>query len=305
MRTEAQAHGHAGPGAKSLLGAYVELTKPRILVMVLITAVLGYFLAAGTLEPYLLLLYTLIGTGMASGGAGALNHYLERDVDMRMDRTRHRPIPMGQVRPRVAALFGAALVLGGTALLFFLVNPLAAALAFLSAWLYIFVYTPFKRISWLNTPVGAVPGAIPPMIGWAAAAGELGAGAWVLFFILFLWQHPHFYAIAWMFRQDYAKGGFRMLPVVKPDGKSTFRQSLAACILLIPVSLWPTFVKMSGWLYFWGALLIGFWFLAACVRWRMTESSVDARRVLLVSVTYLPLLLLLMLVDSIFFHRAT
>jgi protoheme IX farnesyltransferase len=301
MRTEARDMAHAG--AHSLFGAYLELTKPRILTMVLVTAVLGYFLAAGTLEPYGLLIYMLIGTGMASGGAGAWNHVLERDVDQRMDRTRHRPLPSGMVSPVAAAAFGTALVFGGTALLYVQVNPLAAALAFLSAWLYIFVYTPLKRFSWLNTPMGAIPGAIPPMIGWAAAKDELNAGAFVLFFILFLWQHPHFYAIAWMFRQDYAKGGFKMLPVVRPDGKSTFRQSLAACILLIPVSLWPTFVGMSGWLYFVGALAIGLWFLAACVRWRMSESALDARKVLLVSVTYLPLLLLLMIVDSIFFHR--
>jgi protoheme IX farnesyltransferase len=155
----------------------------------------------------------------------------------------------------------------------------------------------------MNTPIGAIPGALPPMIGWAAATGELGAGAWVLFAILFLWQHPHFYAIAWMFREDYARGGFKMLPVVKPDGKDTFRQSLAACIILIPTSLWPTFVGMTGWLYFAGASLCGAWFLSACVRWRLSESTEDARKVLRVSVIYLPLLLLLILVDSFFFHR--
>lgn len=297
------ADANAIPRTPSLFGAYLELTKPRILTMVLVTTVLGYFLAAGTLEPYLLLLWTLIGTGMASGGAGALNHFLERDIDTRMDRTRHRPLPRGLIRPGSAAAFGAFLVLGGTALLYVQVNALAAALAFLSAWLYVCIYTPLKRVSWLNTPMGAIPGAIPPMIGWAAANDRLDIGAWVLFFIMFLWQHPHFYAIAWMFKKDYEKGGLKMLPVVEPDGKSTFRQSLAACIILMPVSVWPTFVRMSGWLYFAGAMVIGIWFFAACVRWRMTESVLDARKVLLVSVIYLPLLLLLMIVDSIFFHR--
>lgn len=294
----------ATAGAQTTLGAYVELTKPRILVMVLVTTVIGFFLPTGTLQPYELLLYTLIGTGMASGGAGALNHYFEREVDLRMDRTRFRPLPLGLMPPLAAAIFGGLLVTGGTALLYVEVNPLAAALAFVSAWLYVFIYTPLKRISWLNTPFGAIPGAIPPLIGWAAATGTLSIGAWVLFFILFLWQHPHFYAIAWMFRHDYAKGGFRMLPVVQPDGKNTFRQSLAACILLIPVSLWPKFVDLLGWVYFCGALAIGLWFLAACVRWRMSESTLDARRVLRVSVIYLPLLLLLMIIDSVFFHRA-
>lgn len=297
------AHAAATAGAQSTLAAYIELTKPRILVMVLVTTVLGFFLPTGTLQPYSLLLFTLLGTGMASGGAGALNHYFERESDLRMDRTRHRPLPMGLVPPLMAAFYGTILVTLGTAILYVYVNPLAAALAFASAWLYVFIYTPLKRISWLNTPFGAIPGAIPPLIGWAAATGTLQAGAWVLFFILFLWQHPHFYAIAWMFRGDYAKGGFRMLPVVYPDGKSTFRQSLAACIILIPVSLWPTFVDLLGWVYFAGALTIGLWFLAACVRWRLSESTLDARRVLRVSVIYLPLLLLLMIIDSIFFHR--
>lgn len=303
MKTEAAAIETNGSRLGAQARAYLELSKPRILAMVLITALLGYFLAKGDLQPYLYVVYMLIGTGMASGGAGALNHFIERDVDKRMDRTRRRPLPMGIVSPAAAAVFGTVLVLGGTALLYAQVNPLSAALAFVSAWLYVFVYTPLKRVSWLNTPMGAIPGAIPPMIGWAAAAGRLDVGAWVLFFILFLWQHPHFYAIAWMFKNDYAKGGFKMLPVVKPDGKLTFQQSLAACILLIPVSVWPTFVKMSGWLYFVGATAIGLWFLMACIRWRMSGSVIDARNVLRVSVIYLPLLLLLLIVDSIFFHR--
>jgi len=298
MRTETSADPGVPAVESSLLAAYVELLKPRILAMVLVTAVLGYFLAAGTLQPYGYLLIALLGTACASGGAGALNQYAEREVDQRMDRTRNRPLPSGQVSAMTALLIGTGLCIAGVVILYYWINPLSALLAFLSAWLYIFIYTPLKRVSWLNTPFGAIPGAIPPMIGWAAATGSLDVGAWVLFAILFLWQHPHFYAIAWMFRKDYEKGGFQMLPVVYPDGKSTFRQSLAACILLIPVSLWPTFVQMSGWLYFAGALAMGLWFLGACIRWRMSESTLDARKVLRVSVIYLPLLLLLLIVDS-------
>lgn len=285
--------------SKSLFSAYVELTKPRILVMVLVTTVLGFTLAAHGLHPLPLLLWTLLGTGLCSGGAGALNHYAERDVDRLMMRTRNRPIPAGVIPAVRALVLGVVLLAAGTVLLFLQVNPLAAALALASALLYVFIYTPLKRIHWLNTPFGAIPGALPPMIGWAAATGRLDIGAWVLFFILFLWQHPHFYAIAWMFREDYARGGFKMLPVVKPDGKDTFRQSLAACIVLIPVSLWPTFVHMSGWIYFVGAIVCGLWFLSACVRWRLSESNEDARKVLRVSVIYLPLILLLILVDAL------
>jgi len=219
-----------------------------------------------------------------------------------MERTRKRPLPAGILRPWEALGFGVALTILGPAILFYFVNPLAASLALATALLYAYIYTPLKRHSWLNTPVGAIPGAIPPMIGWAAVTGRLDLGAWVLFAILFLWQHPHFYAIAWMFREDYARGGFKMLPVVQPDGKNTFRQSLACTMLLVPVSLWPTFVHMTGWIYFAGALALGGWFLAVCVRWRLSESNLDARAVLRASVIYFPALLLLILVDAFFFH---
>jgi protoheme IX farnesyltransferase len=284
---------------KTLFASYLELTKPRIASMVLVTTVLGFALGAGnSLQPYDLLVFTLIGTALSGGGASVLNHYIERNVDAKMERTKNRPLPSGTIKPTVALLYGIVMTSAGSIFLYLFVNPLTAALAFTSAVLYLLVYTPLKRFSWINTPVGAIPGAIPPLIGWAAAAGELGVGAWVLFAILFLWQHPHFYAIAWMYREDYQRGGFKMLPVVHPDGKSTFRQSLAAAIILVPVSLWPTFVQMSGWLYFFGALLFGFWFLWACIRWRMSESNGDARKVLRVSIIYLPAILLLILVDS-------
>lgn len=280
------------------IAAYVEMTKPRILTMVLVTTVLGFAMGGQGIYFYDILVYTLFGTALCSAGAGVLNHYLEREVDARMDRTRNRPLPTGKVEPGVALAYGLLLSVSGTVLLYVLVNPLAALLACSTVVLYVLIYTPFKRVSWLNTPVGAIPGAIPPMIGWAAATGNLGLGAWILFAILFLWQHPHFYAIAWMFREDYRKGGFKMLPVVRPDGKSTFRQSLAAAILLIPVSLLPTLNHMSGWTYFVGALLLGLYFLAACVRWRISTTTLDARKVLRASVIYLPMLLLLILVDA-------
>lgn len=279
--------------------AYLELTKPRILTMVLVTATLGYSLPGHGLSPYLTYLWMMIGTGLSSGGAGALNHFLEREVDILMDRTRNRPIPSGVIPASTALIMGLVMSFAGVGMLWWLVNPLTACLSAATIILYAIIYTPLKRISWVNTPVGAIPGAIPPMIGWAAQENQLGPGAWILFTILFLWQHPHFYAIAWMFKEDYARGGFKMLPVVSPDGRSSFRQSWAACLILIPVSLCPTFIKLTGWLYFAGALALGIWFLSACVRWRLTETVVEARRVLRVSVIYLPLLLMLILVDAL------
>ena len=288
------------PGAnRSTLGAYFELTKPRIVTMVLITTMLGFAMGRGGLLPLGLLFWTLIGTGLCAAGASALNQYFERDADALMNRTRNRPLPLGQVRPRPAFWFGLLLTIAGGILLWTTVNGLSACIALTSAALYVGVYTPLKRYSWLNTTIGAIPGALPPMIGWAAVTGQLNLGAWVLFFILFLWQHPHFYSIAWMFRDDYQRGGFKMLPVVKPDGRSTLQQSLGAAILLVPVSLLPTFVRIVGWPYFVGALLCGLWFLYVCARWRASASQQDARSVLRASVIYLPLLLLLIFADTL------
>lgn len=285
--------------AASQLRSYIDLTKPRILTMVLVTAALGFCLPARGIQPFGLFLWMLLGTGLSSAGAGTLNHFLEREIDLHMDRTKNRPLPAGRLHPIRALVFGLACSLAGVGALWYFVNTLSAGLAAATIVLYAVIYTPMKRKSWLNTPVGAIPGAIPPMIGWAAATGSLGAGAWVLFAILFLWQHPHFYAIAWMFKDDYARAGFKMLPVVKPDGSATFRQSWAAALILIPVSLWPTFVNITGWLYFFGVFLIGVWFLAACVQWRLSGTVLDARKVLRVSVFYLPALLLLILADAL------
>lgn len=276
---------------------YIELVKPRILVMVLVTTVFGYILGCRGDFEWSHLIITLLGTGMASASAAVLNNVIERETDKLMDRTKHRALPEHRIGLVSAEAYAALLFIGSGVLLGWQINLLTAGLALGSAVLYAFVYTPMKKLSWLNTPFGAIPGALPPMIGWAAATGRLDIGAWVLFGILFLWQHPHFYAIAWMFREDYARGGFKMLPVVQPDGKSTFRQSLAACIILIPVSLWPTFVGITHWIYFFGTFVIGIWFLYACIRWRLSESTLDARKVLRVSVIYLPLLLLLIIVD--------
>lgn len=268
--------------------------------MVLVTATLGFFMGGMGFHGFAAvdgLFYLLIGVAMTSAGAGALNHYLEREPDALMDRTRNRPIPSGKVAPHHALLFGEYLVLGGVLVLLWRVNLLTAFLALLTTFLYVLVYTPMKRLTWLNTLIGAVPGALPPMGGWAAATGRVELGAWVLFAILFIWQQPHFYSIAWMFRDDYRKGGFRMLPVEDPQGTRTFRQILGFSALLVPVSMLPAWIGQNGLIYLAGALLLGAWMFASCLPLVRSGSVTDARRVLKASVLYLPLLLALIVID--------
>lgn len=283
---------------KSVFKSYVELTKPGIVRLVLVTTAIGFALGGAGIGRWRLLALTLIGTALGSAGAFVLNHVAERGPDGLMNRTRNRPLPAGTVSPRAGLAFGLILLLLGTLVLYFGVNALAALLVVITALLYVAVYTPMKRYSWWNTPIGAIPGATPPLVGWAAANGRLDTGAWILFLILFLWQHPHFYALAWMYRDDYERGGFKMLPVVDPDGKSTFRHSLVAVMLLVPISLWPTFVLMSGPIYFVGALLLGVVFLLVCIRWRLSKSSKDARIVFLYSIAYWVLLFVTIVVDA-------
>lgn len=277
--------------------AYIELTKPRILTMVLVTTALGYVLGGLGVHSLSGLFFVLLGAGMTCGGAAALNHYLERDVDRQMKRTRNRPIPSGSVSPNHALLWGEYLVLGGVMLLMWQVNLLTAFLALLTAFLYALVYTPMKRLTWLNTFVGAIPGALPPMGGWAAATGQLEAGAWALFAILFIWQIPHFYSIAWIFKDDYKQAGFKMLPSVDPSGTNTMAQTLLFAFALIPASLTPMWIGLSGWVYGLGAVILGVAMLAACIGFARHRTIGEARRVLRASVIYLPLLFVLIIVD--------
>ncbi len=283
---------------RHVLTPYFELTKPRITALVVITTALGFFMSGGGISDPTLL-WTLLGTALVSGGAGALNHVWERDADARMLRTRNRPVASGRINAARAAVFGLLLIAAGASLLYACVNGLAAMLALTSAVLYVGVYTPLKRISWWNTPVGAVPGAIPPLIGWAGATGSLRPEAWILFFILFLWQHPHFYAIAQMFADDYRRGGFKMLSVVDASGYRILRQSLSAALLLVPLSVFPTFTHMAGWGYGLGALLASSWYLWVCVKWWLTPTVHEARHVLRVSVFYLPLILGALMADTL------
>ena len=283
------------------LSAFLELTKPRIGMMVVVTASIGYFLGAsyiGHMYDLHLFLLSMLGTALAGSGASVLNQYLERDVDAKMDRTKNRPLPSGVMAPSVALYYGVALALGGCFLLLFTVNILAAFLALQSTFLYVLVYTPMKRLSWWNTSVGAIPGAMPPLIGWAAATGSLNAGAWILFAVLYIWQHPHFYAIAWMYKEDYARGGMKMLPVVKPDGRNMFFQVIFFAIVMVPVSLLPKVVGMSGWFYFVGALVIGVGFLVYCIVFTHERNDQAARKVMYASIIYLPLWLIIIAIDA-------
>ncbi len=279
--------------------AYFELTKPSVTWLILMSAAVGYiFGARGSWEPARIL-HTLVGIALIASGTAALNQWVEREADARMRRTQARPIPSGRLPASRAAVFGALLSVAGFAELFLAVNPLTGLLGLFTLASYLFLYTPLKRRSPHSTTLGAVPGAMPPLIGYAAAAGTLSLEAWVLFLILFLWQFPHFYAIAWMYRDDYARAGILMLPVVEPDGRSTARRILLGSLLLIPASVAPSLLSMAGPLYAAGALLLGLLYLAAGVRIWLEHSAPRARGVLLASVVYLPFLYGLLVWDRL------
>ena len=275
---------------------YLELTKPRITWLILMSTGIGYWFGLNDGSfVWAAFLHTLIGTGLLASGTAALNQWYERDADAQMVRTQNRPLPAGDLSPRNALWFGVTLSVAGFVELGFGVNWLSAIIGILTLASYLFLYTPLKRVSPHSTTIGAIPGAMPPLIGFAAAAGTLTAPAWILFAILFLWQFPHFYAIAWMYREDYARAGIRMLPVVEPDGESTARQMLWMTVALIPVSLVPVALSMAGKIYLGAAILLGAWFLRACWMIQKDRSRPAARRVLLASVAYLPLLYVAML----------
>lgn len=279
------------------LRAYAELCKLRLSSLVLLTTAAGFFLGEHGPVRLDLLLWTLLGTALCAFGACALNQWAECPWDERMDRTRARPLPSGRVGRGEALVVATALVaLGGGALAAF-VNVLAAALAVFVAVLYFFLYTPLKQRSSLCTQVGAVCGAIPPMIGWAGARGALDPGAWVLFSILFVWQIPHFLAIDWFHRADYKRGGFRMISSVDPSGRLTGRLSVLYCAALVPLSLMAVVVGLGGYLYLAGALALGLAFLGLGTALHLTRSRVAARRLFVASLVYLPLLLGLLVLD--------
>ena len=283
------------PLARASAADWLELTKPRITVMVVFTAMVGFVVASPASPWSGLLTAALVGTGLVAGGASVLNMVIERDTDALMHRTRTRPIPAGRIRPAEARWFGALLTLGGLALLASLCGTLAALVAF-STWAsYLFLYTPLKRKTHLSTIVGAVPGALPPVIGWAAASGRLEPGAFILFAIVFLWQIPHFLAIAWLYREDYERGGFPMLPVIDREGRITGRQAVLHSVALVVVSLAPVAAGLGDAVYLVGALVLGIALTLAALQLSRARNVAAARTLFLASVLYLPALTSLLL----------
>jgi protoheme IX farnesyltransferase len=281
-------------------GDYVALTKPRLNLLVVATSAAGYYLGApaGASLNLLAMAAAVAGTAMVAGGAAVLNQVYERDTDALMRRTRTRPLPDGRVTPGDAQLFGLALSLGGLALLAARTNLLAAGLALATLVTYLAVYTPMKRRTPLATLVGAVPGALPPLIGWAASHGRVSMGGAALFAIVFLWQMPHFMAIAWLYRDDYAKAGFPMLPVIDPAGRRAGRQAVGYAAALLPVSLMPSLVGVSGGIYLGSALVLGIALLWLAARFAIARNDRSARALFLGSITYLPLLWLVMIITK-------
>src|SRR5215470_1872407 len=277
----------ASPTVRRAARDFVDLTKPRVVAMVLVTTLVGFYLGSSATPEWWRLLVTLLGTGLSAGGTLALNQYLERDADALMARTRARPLPSGRLEPLDALLFGAVLTAGGLVVLAF-VNPLSGLVTATTVVTYLGCYTPLKRRTPLCGVVGAVPGALPPVTGWVAATGGFGAGAWVLFSILFLWQLPHSLAIAQLYAADYARAGFRLLPVVDRDGGSTERQIVMNSLALLAVGLTPTLFGFAGLLYFAVALLLGVSFLACGIASALRPSAAAARRVMIASLIYLP-----------------
>ena len=278
---------------------FFELTKPRVTLMVLVTTFVGFYLGSHSIPDYLILVQTLLGTALASGGTLTLNQFLERDSDATMERTRHRPLPEGRVQPNEALIFGILLTVLGLLTLCLTVNALSALVTAAIVGSYLFVYTPLKQKSSLCLVVGAVPGALPPVIGWTAARGQLDPGAWALFAIMFLWQIPHTLAIARLYREDFAKAGIRFLPVIEPDGRSTGRQILTTCSALLAVSLLPTLLQVTGYFYFVAAFFLGALFLGCGVGLAISQSPAAARRLIFASLVYLPVLLAVMALDRI------
>jgi protoheme IX farnesyltransferase len=276
---------------------YLALTKPRITWLILMSTGVGYFFGTRAGWQWLTLLHTIIGTGLIASGTAALNQWYEREADAKMKRTQARPLPAGRLTSRKALVFALLISVAGFVELFVGVNALTGWLGLFTLASYLFIYTPLKQRSPHSTTIGAIPGAMPPLIGFAAASGTLTWDAWILFAILFVWQFPHFYAIAWMYREDYERAGIRMLPVVEPDGESTARRILLYSLALIPISLIPKFLSMTGNLYLFGALALGLFFLYAGVRVSFDRTRQRARAVLLASVVYLPVLYGLMMLD--------
>jgi heme o synthase len=284
---------------RSRVNAYAALTKPDVSLLVVITTAAGYYMGARGPVHWLSMMNTVAGTALIAAGTAALNHYMERDSDRSMRRTMSRPLPSGLLQPGEALTFGIALCVAGALYLYFATGWLPALVGGAACISYLLAYTPLKKRTVWATFIGAFPGAAPPMIGWVAASGSLDAGAWLLFAILFLWQFPHFHAIAWMYREDYARAGILMLPVVDPEGKRTFRQILLTAIALVGVSLLPSALGFAGKVYLFGALVLCLLLLQVCLWAASSKTNVRAKWLMHATVLHIPLLLGLMVYDKI------
>lgn len=279
--------------------AYVVLTKPDVTFLVVITTIAGFYLGSVGPLDWVRLLHTLGGTLLVAGGTAALNQYIEREMDAVMRRTAGRPLPSGQLQPREVLAFGVASIVAGAAWLVLAVNWLSASVALTTTVLYLGLYTPLKTRTTLSTAIGAIPGALPPMIGWAAAHGKLSLGGWILFAILFVWQFPHFMAIAWMYREDYARAGIKMLPTVDPKGHATFRQIVMSSAVLVWVSALPSIVGMAGMYYFFGALILGMLLLQVGLWANRSRTNSRAKWLMHATVAHIPLLLVWLILDKL------
>ena len=284
---------------RGLFGLYLQLAKARLSALVLLTAAVGFVMASHPAAgiDWVRLLLTVVGTGLAAGAANALNQVIEARRDELMRRTRGRPLPSRAIGPGHAVIFSLVTAGAGLAILALAVNLAAAGLALATICIYIGLYTPLKTRSTLNTIVGAVCGAIPPMIGWVAATGRLEPGAWILGTLLFVWQIPHFFALAWLYRDDYARGGFAMLPVVDRTGRLTGQVVVLTSLSLVPLALAATLAGLSGWVYAAGSVVLGLWILSFGAHLYAQRTEASARRLFLASIVYLPVLLCLMVAD--------
>jgi heme o synthase len=299
MKATAQTLPQAAIIEKSRFAVFSELIKARLTLLVLLTTFVGFYVGFRGPLDWLLLFHAILGTALVASGAAALNQLLEREHDAKMRRTEDRPLPSGRLQPTTVLILGVACAGSGLVYLALAVNLLTSLLGAITLVSYLFVYTPLKRVTTFNTIVGAIPGALPPLMGWTAARGEISSGGWSLFAILFFWQLPHFFAIAWIYRDEYARAGFRMLPVVDPQGHRTAAQAVSHTLGLLPVSLAPYVFRLAGPAYLAGALLLGLVFLGFAIQFSRQLTIPRARQLFLVSILYLPILLALMVLDKI------
>jgi protoheme IX farnesyltransferase len=284
---------------KSWTAVFSDLVKARLTTLVLLTTLVGFYMGWRGPMNFLLMFNVLAGTGLVAAGAAALNQLLEREYDARMRRTMSRPLPSGRLQPTTVMIFGGACAVTGLLQLAFFVNTLTSVIGAVTLVSYLFIYTPLKRVTWLNTPIGAIPGALPPLMGWTAARGEMSSEGWALFAIIAFWQLPHFFAIAWLYREDYARAGFKMLPLVDADGIRTGQQSVSHTIGLLIVSVFPYLFHLAGPFYLTSALILGAAYLWCAIGFARQLTMPRARQLFLASIIYLPLLLVAMVLDKV------